>query len=1088
MQLNVNWYRGGLYLWGWRAEQQQQQGEDARRRLMNWGELRAVIGEVSAEPLLASVGTDSALSMWLPKGVVCAKSGASAELVKVDVVALEFAAADAIDLLLSLQQREARGLGDSILSFGKLARFVIDRLARQQFFPDVATSAAGTPPVATWRVLIGGEEELEGLEAFAEAMPPSVRAVVAEQGEDAPTASAIVQSFLAATAEAIIRRDVSNDEFFSTVHARANEMGAPVEVKWLSALLGNEKEVKGRSDEIAGFVEQVRRWIGKLDESGASTAVRLCFTLIEPASDDDEVEDVLAGMAGDVSQQQRPWRLKFSLQIDNEGELVDAENLWHQRADAPGILGRNVINRRAQLMAELARAAETYPELQRALSEPEPSELKLSTHETHIFLRQHATVLQERAFGVMLPSWVTRRDRELGLLLSVAPENGLMGDDDDDDEDGEGMEFPGRKDSTHVSSGRFGLENLLDFDWQIAVGDLRLSLEEFKSLVSRGSPLVKYKGQWMQINTEAAERAAEFLKKKPKGKMTLAEAFRTAYGAQRIEAGLPVVGLVGSDWIKELLEQSPDSKVRALEQPRGFGGTLRAYQRRGLDWLSFLDRLGIGACLADDMGLGKTIQLIALLLHERQNGGAGSSRPKARAEEEGGETPPQQGRNGRGKEVRPTLLFAPTSVVGNWVREIERFAPMLKVLVHHGPERLSGDTFLKATAKHDVVITSYALAHRDIDDLKKAGWGRIALDEAQKIKNPSAASTLAIRSLWAPRRVALTGTPIENHLSELWSIMEVLNPGLLGAASEFRERFAVPIEKLQDQDRAGQLRKMIQPFVLRRTKSDPLIAGDLPEKMEFKVYCNLTPEQAVLYERVTGEMLGQIDTATGIRRRGLILAALTKLKQICNHPELLNKEATAAAASGAEIPQLSARSGKCERLVEMLEEVLEEGDAALIFTQYREMGHLLERMLTARLNAPIQFLHGGTPAKKRDEMIQRFQAPKSDVKLFLLSLRAGGLGLNLTAANHVFHFDRWWNPAVESQATDRAHRIGQTRKVQVHKFVCVGTMEERIDKLLSDKVMLADRIVASGDEWLTNLSTNELREYLALGRDAVGDF
>jgi SNF2 family DNA or RNA helicase len=396
---------------------------------------------------------------------------------------------------------------------------------------------------------------------------------------------------------------------------------------------------------------------------------------------------------------------------------------------------------------------------------------------------------------------------------------------------------------------------------------------------------------------------------------------------------------------------------------------------------------------------------------------------------------------------------------------------------------LAGSAFAAAVKKSDLVITTYALASRDAEDLQQVKWYRVALDEAQKIKNPAAAATVSIRALDAVQRVALTGTPIENHLSELWSIMEVLNPGLLGPASEFRERFAVPVEKLQDTERAQQLRSLIQPFVLRRIKTDPTIAGDLPDKIEMKVFCNLTAEQAAVYQRVTGEMLGQIDTAGGIRRRGLILAALTKLKQICDHPVLLEKEKD-------ELPpvsELHGRSGKCERLLEMLEELLEEGDAALVFTQYRQMGLLLEAMIADRLKTQPLFLHGGTTSKRRDEMIQQFQAPKSENRVFILSLRAGGLGLNLTAANHVFHFDRWWNPAVESQATDRAHRIGQTRKVQVHKYVCVGTMEEKIDKLLTDKIALADKIVSSGDEWLTNLSTQELKEYLQLGRDAVAE-
>jgi SNF2 family DNA or RNA helicase len=419
-------------------------------------------------------------------------------------------------------------------------------------------------------------------------------------------------------------------------------------------------------------------------------------------------------------------------------------------------------------------------------------------------------------------------------------------------------------------------------------------------------------------------------------------------------------------------------------------------------------------------------------------------------------------------------------VVGNWLREIQRFARSLKVLVHHGPDRLTADAFAREAQASDVVITSYSLAHRDKDELSRVRWHRIALDEAQKIKNPAAAATMAIRSLYAPRRVALTGTPIENHLSELWSIMQVLNPGLLGTAADFREKFAVPIEKLGERDRAEQLRKMIRPFILRRTKQDPAIAGDLPEKLEMKVFCNLTAEQAALYERFVNDSLRQIDSASGIRRRGLILATLTRLKQICNHPALLETN-----PSGV----LDHRSGKCERLIDMVEELLEEGDAALVFTQYREMGHLLEQVIKSRLGAPTFFLHGGTPAKGRDEMIQAFQAQEPGTpRIFLLSLRAGGLGLNLTAANHVFHFDRWWNPAVEAQATDRAHRVGQTRRVQVHKFVCIGTMEERIDRLLSEKQALADQIVGSGDEWLTNLSTDQLREYLTLSKEAVGEF
>jgi SNF2 family DNA or RNA helicase len=695
-------------------------------------------------------------------------------------------------------------------------------------------------------------------------------------------------------------------------------------------------------------------------------------------------------------------------------------------------------HRRDQLLTELARAKEVFPLLDRLPANLPPRFVELNTVEAHAFLREWGPLLAARGFGVTVPSWATRPEQRLGLRLFVRPVP---------------VEGTGA-----VTAGVLGLNSLLDFDWRVAVGDVQLSLADFERLAAQPIPLVRYGEAWLEIDAAAAQAALAFMRQRPAEQMTLRDALRVAYGAEDIGAGLPIVGLSGTACIERLLRESPSAVLESLPQPAAFRGTLRPYQRRGLDWLVFLDRCGIGACLADDMGLGKTIQLIALLLHEREDG----------------------------TQVGPTLLFAPASVVGNWEREIERFAGSdrlegrshtgLRVLVHHGPDRLAGETFVREAPRHDVVITTYALGHRDLEDLRRVSWHRIVLDEAQKIKNPQASQTMAIRTIPAARRVALTGTPIENHLPELWSIMDVLNPSLLGSAAQFRKRFVVPIEKLGDRERETQLRRMLQPFMLRRSKSDPGVICDLPEKMEMRVFCNLTPEQAAWYQRVVDETLEVIEAASGIRRRGLILAMLTRLKQVCNHPCHLLREPG----------PLDDRSGKCERLVEMLEEVLAEGDAALVFTQYREMGHLLERLLIDRLHTEVLFLHGGTPPKRRTEMVDRFQESAGGVRVFLLSLKAGGLGLNLTAANHVFHFDRWWNPAVEAQATDRAYRIGQNRRVQVHKFVCIGTVEERIDRMLESKRALAENIIGSGDAWLTNLSTGELREYIMLSREAVG--
>jgi hypothetical protein len=762
--------------------------------------------------------------------------------------------------------------------------------------------------------------------------------------------------------------------------------------------------------------------------------LRLGFVLTEP----EEGSDI--------------WPVAFRLVGEDDGDkrtIITAADLWRQTPSPLTSLGRTIGERQEKFVSELRRAMEYFPSIERVIAADQPSGVQLTPVEAFAFMRSWAHALEEAAFDIDLPEWASPEDSELSLRLSITPANEFPDDDEalfDANAAGES-----RNGQPFTAGGRVGLEAIVRFDWRIAIGQQNLTTADFEALVNRQSPLVKFNGRWVQIDLDAARKAQETIAKSSGGNLTLGEAFRVAYGLAG-DDGVPVGGLTGADWIEKLLDQSPDAQMQALPQPADFQGELRPYQLRGLQWMAYLDRLGLGACLADDMGLGKTIQFISLLLSERAAAIAANQR------------------------IGPTLLFAPASVIGNWVREIERFAPNLKVLPHHGPDRRHGEAFVEAANRHDVVLTGYALAHRDVDDLKRLVWHRLALDEAQKVKNPSAAASVAIRSIPACRRVALTGTPIENHLSELWSIMEVLNPGLLGSPTQFRQRFVIPVEKMNDHRRGQLLRQMIRPFVLRRTKTDPEVAVNLPAKMEMRVFTSLTPEQAAMYERITSEMLSSVENASGIRRRGLILAGLTRLKQVCDHPALLT-----------ESKHIDGRSGKAERLVDMLEEVLGESEAALVFTQYREMGNLLEKLIRTRLNHEPLFLHGGVPVKDRDTMIQTFQQTDSKHRIFILSLRAGGLGLNLTAANHVFHYDRWWNPAVEAQATDRAHRIGQNKIVQVHKFVSIGTVEERIDKLLADKTALAENIVTSGDQWLTNLSTDDLKKYLALSSEAVDE-
>jgi SNF2 family DNA or RNA helicase len=460
-----------------------------------------------------------------------------------------------------------------------------------------------------------------------------------------------------------------------------------------------------------------------------------------------------------------------------------------------------------------------------------------------------------------------------------------------------------------------------------------------------------------------------------------------------------------------------------------------------------MSALGLGACLADDMGLGKTVQLLAWLLHRKKK----ASRDK-----------------------RPALLIAPTSVLGNWEREAERFAPDLRMVRHYGADRARkpGDV---PHGPGTLVVTSYGLLRRDAQLLSAVDWSTAVLDEAQNIKNAASATARAARSLRATHRFALTGTPVENRLAELWSIFEFTNPGLLGPLESFRREFAVPIERYGNDAAAGRLRQIASPFLLRRLKSDPAIIRDLPPKNEMKVICTLTREQATLYQAVVDEEMRAIESADGIERRGRVLALLMFLKQICNHPAQYLGEAG----------PLPRRSGKLDRIAEMLEEAVAEGDKALVFTQFREMGDRLTAHFQDRLGVEVAFLHGGTPRKARDEMVRRFQEEPHGPRIFILSVKAGGTGLNLTAASHVFHFDRWWNPAVEDQATDRAHRIGQKRTVQVHKLLCAGTVEEKVDLMLERKRELASKVVSTGEKWITELGNSELRDLFSLSADAT---
>lgn len=916
--------------------------------------------------------------------------------------------------------------GATIGHLRALADLAADLVTRGRVLPTLAwerrEQGDDPAPVARWRPVVAGPDAV-ALHALVAAMPPVARA---ESDAIAGTAgldpAELAADALAALVDAAVRdrlaRAVDPVGLVPSRRGRRPQR-LPAAQAWLAALTTADGRFAAESREVDELGRALRAW----DEVGAGSVgpARAVFRLTETTPLDDPADP-------DPDLPDSGWRLEFLLQSVTDPSLqVPAEHVW---AAAGGGLGRWIERPQDVLLAELGRASVVYPELVAALRQARPCGLELDVHGAHGFLATAAGALDAAGFGVQLPSWWDRRHR-LGLAMSASstPADGV------------------------VTAGGMSREALAEFRWSLAVGPDVLTEAEIAELVAAKAPLVRLRGQWVAVDQERLRRGLEFLRQAPTRARTAGEVLALATGDPAdLDLPLPVTAVQADGWVGDLLTGAAERTLRTLDPPASFHAVLRPYQRRGLSWLAFLSGLGLGACLADDMGLGKTVQLLALETTERAAAAGARS------------------------EAGPTLLLCPMSLVGNWQREAARFAPDLRVYAHHGGDRRHGDELRERLTGVDLVVSTYATATRDIAELADLGWRRVVLDEAQAVKNSRSGAAKAVRTLRAEHRIALTGTPMENRLAELWSLMDFLNPGILGTSDSFRSRYAIPVERHGDADAAERLRRITRPYLLRRLKTDPTIIDDLPEKIEIKQDYRLTPEQASLYRTVVDDMMDKIEGSDGIKRRGNVLAAMAKLKQVCNHPAQLLHD-------GSEVGR---RSGKVIRLEEILTEILAEGDKVLCFTQFTEFGELLVPHLSARFDTEVLFLHGGTPRKRRDEMVARFQSPAGP-SIFLLSLKAGGTGLNLTAANHVVHLDRWWNPAVENQATDRAFRIGQRRTVQVRKFVCAGTLEERIDAMIESKQALAELVISDGEGWLTELSTGELRDLFTLGAEAVDE-
>ncbi|AEJ42973.1 DEAD/DEAH box helicase [Alicyclobacillus acidocaldarius] len=717
------------------------------------------------------------------------------------------------------------------------------------------------------------------------------------------------------------------------------------------------------------------------------------------------------------------WVLRFELRHRWTGERIPLSAYWQSPSREMAANGDVLVAPERFFLPKLREAARLCPAIARALCTPAPARAVLHPDEMARFVSQELPALRRASFVVETPALEAARDIRIRVRLERM-------------DGGASRRGGGRR---AAGMPRFSADAVARFDWSVVIDDHTLTPEEFRRMVERQTPLVQVAGAWRLVPLADLLRQVEALPERGQEVGPL-EWMRAHALAAHDGPGKMEVDAEGPRAVQWMDVWALGRDAEPEPPPASLRGALRHYQEQGYAWLIHLRKLGIGGCLADDMGLGKTVQMIAYWLRVKE----------------------------RGEASGPHLLVCPTSLVANWKAEIERFAPDLSVYVHHGPARNLDRAFADPV---DLVITTYGTLLRDGEVFRRRAFDCVTIDEAQVVKNASTQQARALRALTSRHRVALTGTPVENRLDELWSLMDFLNPGYLGSLRWFRTTFGSIAE---GRDLSGvrmrQLQLLLRPVLLRRRKSDPAIAPELPEKWEVEERALLTAEQAAIYQALVDQMFAQIARGpSAIARRGAILTTLLRLKQVCDHPALISGGRPSAK-----------RSGKLRSLLDLLRVVVDGGEAALIFTQFREMGEMLCKAVEDELGFRPPFLHGGMSAKARGEIVEQYQTKRMASPVLVLSLRAGGVGLNLTRANHVFHYDRWWNPAVEDQATDRAYRIGQSRGVEVHKMICAGTLEERIDEMLRAKRALSDVVSRVSEDWVTELDDEALYELFAL--------
>ncbi|MFC8292551.1 DEAD/DEAH box helicase [Streptomyces sp. NPDC057242] len=909
-------------------------------------------------------------------------------------------------LPLLVRARFSDAASPSAAFWGAAALLALDLVARGLLLPGLTSGDHDA-----WRAGPLGPEDLGRLRTLAASMPPTAHAVpLPAASPDAPPLLPEPEALLRAFADAVA------DTLPRTPAAPA-AAGGPA---FAAGAAGTFPEHRAWASDVAA-----------VHDAGVRLSLRL----------------ELPGFTAE-SREAPGFRAVLQLHgVADPALVADAAEVWSGSGPVGAAFGPRA---RMDALLALRRAARAWPPLSPLLSAAVPDTVELADEEVAELLGPAADALA--ALGVRV-HWPRELSDRLTARVEIGPHASGTGVGTETDDGA--TRTDGRIDAdahagtdadadTRIGAGASSLpsllaaDSLLAFNWRFAVGDHELTRAELDRLAETGRPLVRLRDRWVLVDPAEVRRARAHQDRE----VTPVDALSAVLtGTTEVDGRAVEVAATGPlERLRERLA-NPGGDRPEVAQPAALAATLRDYQLRGLDWLHRMTSLGLGGCLADDMGLGKTITLIALHLHRQTD-------------------PASAG---------PTLVVCPTSLMGNWQREVEKFAPGTPVRRFHGAAR-----DLEGLPDGGFVLTTYGTMRLDAERLAERDWGLVVADEAQHVKNPYSATARRLRTVGARARVALSGTPVENNLSELWAILDWTTPGLLGGLGAFRARFATAVEGGRDPAAAARLAALVRPFLLRRRKSDPGIAPELPPKTETDRTVSLTPEQAGLYEAVVRETLAAISEADGMARRGLVVKLLTGLKQICNHPAQYLKE---------ERPEIEGRSGKLELLDELLDTILAEGACTLVFTQYVGMARLLEAHLAAR-GVRTQFLHGGTPVAEREAMVARFQ--NGEVPVFLLSLKAAGTGLNLTRAEHVVHYDRWWNPAVEAQATDRAYRIGQDRPVQVHRLIAEGTIEDRIAAMLDRKRELADSVLGTGGDLppeLTELTDAELAELVRLRGD-----